>query len=74
VTWGRAGCSAPKRDGALNRQKYWPVSVFSTLIYNSYAIHPKINLKVRMKQYGWTVEDFAKPAVKNSANGALADH
>ena len=37
----------------------------------SYAIHPKINLKARMKEYGWTIEDFAKPAVKNSANGAL---
>ena len=37
----------------------------------SYAIHPKINLKARMKEYGWTVEDFAKPAVKNSHNGSL---
>jgi acetyl-CoA acetyltransferase len=37
----------------------------------SYAIHPKINLKARMEEYGWTIEDFAKPAVKNSANGAL---
>ena len=37
----------------------------------SYAIHPKINLKARMREYGWTIEDFAKPAVKNSANGAL---
>jgi acetyl-CoA acyltransferase len=37
----------------------------------SYAIHPKINLKARMKEYGWTIEDFAKPAVKNSANGSL---
>ena len=37
----------------------------------SYAIYPKINLKARMKAYGWTIEDFAKPAVKNSANGAL---
>jgi acetyl-CoA acyltransferase len=37
----------------------------------SYAIHPKINLKGRMKQYGWTTEDFAQVAVKNSHNGAL---
>jgi len=37
----------------------------------SYAIHPKINLKARMREYGWTIEDLAKPAVKNSANGAL---
>jgi acetyl-CoA acyltransferase len=38
---------------------------------SSYAIHPKINLKAKMQEYGWTIEDFAKPAVKNSANGAL---
>lgn len=37
----------------------------------SYAIHPKINLKARMAEYGWTMEDFAKPAVKNSYNGSL---
>jgi len=37
----------------------------------SYAIHPKINLKARMKEYGWTIADFAKPAVKNSYNGSL---
>jgi acetyl-CoA acetyltransferase len=37
----------------------------------SYAIHPKINLKGRMKEYGWTLADFAKPAVKNSYNGSL---
>ena len=37
----------------------------------SYAIHPKINLKARMQEYGWTAADFAKPAVKNSYNGSL---
>ena len=37
----------------------------------SYAIHPKINLKSRMDEYGWTAADFAKPAVKNSYNGSL---
>ncbi|MDH3235365.1 MAG: thiolase family protein [Alphaproteobacteria bacterium] len=37
----------------------------------SYAIHPKINLKGRMAQYGWTTEDFAKVAVKNAHNGSL---
>jgi len=37
----------------------------------SYAIHPKINLKGRMAQYGWTSEDFANVAVKNSHNGSL---
>jgi acetyl-CoA acetyltransferase len=38
---------------------------------SSYAIHPKINIKARMREYGWTVEDLAKPAVKNSFNGSL---
>lgn len=38
---------------------------------SSYAIHPKINLKSRMAEYGWTIDDFAKPAVKNSFNGSL---
>jgi acetyl-CoA acetyltransferase len=37
----------------------------------SYAIHPKINLKGRMQQYGWTSTDFANVAVKNSHNGSL---
>jgi acetyl-CoA acyltransferase len=37
----------------------------------SYAIHPKINLKAKMREYGWTRADFAKPAVKNSFNGSL---
>lgn len=37
----------------------------------SYAIHPKINLKARMEEYGWSAADFAKPAVKNSYNGSL---
>jgi acetyl-CoA acetyltransferase len=37
----------------------------------SYAIHPKINLKAKMREYGWTAADFAKPAVKNSYNGSL---
>ena len=43
----------------------------------SYAIHPKINLKGKMEEYGWTIADLAKPAVKNSANGArnpIAQH
>jgi len=37
----------------------------------SYAIHPKINLKGRLSEYGWTARDFAKVAVKNSHNGSL---
>jgi acetyl-CoA acyltransferase len=38
---------------------------------SAYAIHPKINIKAKMREYGWTVEDLAKPAVKNSFNGSL---
>jgi len=38
---------------------------------SSYAIHPKINIKARMREYGWTLADLAKPAVKNSFNGSL---
>jgi acetyl-CoA acetyltransferase len=38
---------------------------------SSYAIHPKINLKARMREYGWSTADLAKPAVKNSFNGSL---
>ncbi|NIR32756.1 MAG: thiolase family protein [Gammaproteobacteria bacterium] len=37
----------------------------------SYAVHPKINLKGKMKEYGWTTSDFAKVVVKNSYNGSL---
>ena len=39
----------------------------------SYAIHPKINLKARMKEYGWTIEDFAKPAEELRQRGAQYD-
>ena len=38
---------------------------------SGYAIHPKINIKARMREYGWTPADLAKPAVKNSFNGSL---
>jgi len=37
----------------------------------TYAIHPKINLKGKMHDYGWTVDDYAKVVVKNSYNGSL---
>lgn len=36
----------------------------------SYAIHPKINLKGKMRDYGWTPADLANVAVKNSDNGS----
>jgi acetyl-CoA acyltransferase len=36
-----------------------------------YAIHPKINIKRKMEDYGWSLADLAKPAVKNSFNGSL---
>jgi acetyl-CoA acetyltransferase len=57
--------------GALSGVSELDLSRMGMQFTTSYAIHPKINLKSRMAQYGWTIEDFAKPAVKNSANGAL---
>jgi len=57
--------------GALSAVSELDLSQMGMQFTTSYAIHPKINLKARMQEYGWTIEDFAKPAVKNSANGAL---
>jgi acetyl-CoA acyltransferase len=57
--------------GALSAVSELDLSQMGMQFTASYAIHPKINLKERMKEYGWTVEDFAKPAVKNSYNGSL---
>jgi acetyl-CoA acyltransferase len=57
--------------GALAAVSELDLSQMGMQFTTSYAIHPKINLKARMEEYGWTIEDFAKPAVKNSANGAL---
>ena len=37
----------------------------------SYAIHPKYDLRGRMREYGWTSRDFAEVAAKNSRHGAL---
>jgi acetyl-CoA acyltransferase len=57
--------------GALSAVSELDLSQMGMQFTTSYAIHPKINLKARMREYGWTIEDLAKPAVKNSANGAL---
>jgi acetyl-CoA acyltransferase len=57
--------------GALSGVSELDLSRMGMQFTTSYAIHPKINLKSRMAEYGWTIDDFAKPAVKNSANGAL---
>jgi len=57
--------------GALSAVSELDLSQMGMQFTTSYAIHPKINLKARMAEYGWTIEDFAKPAVKNSSNGAL---
>ncbi len=57
--------------GALSAVSEIDLSQMGMQFTTSYAIHPKINLKARMKEYCCTIEDFAKPAVKNSANGAL---
>ena len=57
--------------GALSAVSELDLSQMGMQFTTSYAIHPKINLKSRMDEYGWTTEDFAKPAVKNSYNGSL---
>ncbi len=57
--------------GALSAVSELDLSQQGMQFTTSYAIHPKINLKGRMQEYGWTIEDFAKPAVKNSYNGSL---
>jgi acetyl-CoA acyltransferase len=57
--------------GALSAVSELDLSEMGMQFTTSYAIHPKINLKARMHDYGWTIRDFAKPAVKNSSNGAL---
>lgn len=57
--------------GALSAVSELDLSEMGMQFTASYAIHPKINLKSRMRDYGWTATDFAKPAVKNSFNGSL---
>ena len=57
--------------GALSAVSELDLAEMGFQFTTSYAIHPKINLKSRMQEYGWTAADFAKPAVKNSYNGSL---
>jgi acetyl-CoA acetyltransferase len=57
--------------GALSALSELELSEMGMQFTTSYAIHPKINLKAKMRDYGWTIRDFAKPAVKNSFNGSL---
>lgn len=57
--------------GALSAVSEIDLSQLGFQFTTGYAIHPKINLKQRMRDYGWTLADFAKPAVKNSFNGSL---
>ena len=57
--------------GALSAVSELDLSQMGMQFTTSYAIHPKINLKAKMRDYGWTSADFAKPAVKNSFNGSL---
>lgn len=57
--------------GALSSVAELDLSQMGMQFTTSYAIHPKINLKAKMQEYGWTSADFAKPAVKNSFNGSL---
>ena len=63
--------------GALSAVSELELSEMGMQFTTSYAIHPKINLKARMQEYGWTARDLAKPAVKNSRNGSrnpIAQH
>jgi acetyl-CoA acetyltransferase len=63
--------------GALSAVSELELSEAGMQFTTSYAIHPKMNLKARMQEYGWTVRDLAKPAAKNSCNGSknpLAQH
>jgi acetyl-CoA acyltransferase len=57
--------------GALSAVSELELSEMGMQFTTSYAIHPKINLKAKLRDYGWTIRDFAKPAVKNSYNGSL---
>jgi acetyl-CoA acetyltransferase len=57
--------------GALSAVSEIELSEMGMQFTTSYAIHPKINLKARMNEYGWSIADLAKPAVKNSFNGSL---
>jgi acetyl-CoA acetyltransferase len=57
--------------GALSAVSELDLAQMGMQFTTSYAIHPKINLKEKMDKYGWTIADFAKPAVKNSFNGSM---
>ncbi len=57
--------------GALASVSELDLSEIGMQFTTVYAIHPKINLKQKMKDYSWSLEDLAKPAVKNSFNGSL---
>ena len=57
--------------GALSTDSELDLSEMGMQFTATYAIHPKINVKARMQEYGWTAADLAKPAVKNSYNGSL---
>ena len=57
--------------GALSADSELDLSDMGMQFTATYAIHPKINIKSRMQEYGWTAADLAKPAVKNSYNGSL---
>lgn len=57
--------------GALSADSELDLSDLGMQFTATYAIHPKINIKARMQEYGWTAADLAKPAAKNSYNGSL---
>jgi len=57
--------------GALSADSELDLAEMGMQFTATYAIHPKINVKSRMQEYGWKASDLAKPAVKNSYNGSL---
>jgi acetyl-CoA acetyltransferase len=57
--------------GALSADSELDLSDMGMQFTATYAIHPRINIKSRMQEDGWTAADLAKPAVKNSYNGSL---
>src|SRR5262249_56479641 len=57
--------------GALSADSELDLSDMGMQFTATYAIHPKINIKSRMQEYGWTAADLAKPAGENSHNGPL---
>jgi acetyl-CoA acyltransferase len=61
----------PRAIAAIAADSEIELSQMGMQFMATYAAHPKINLKGKMKEYGWTPSDFAQVVVKNSYNGSL---